>query len=99
MDDETRDGLLEKLSNLKRQHDQLRQALQADGANIEEVRKRLGNPYFYGGRPASDPESSAYYTGYASHEPAFGLLREYKTIADEVRDVQQTLRQAGIEPV
>jgi hypothetical protein len=99
MNDETRDGLLAKLSDLKRQQGQLKQALQAHGANIEEVRKSLGNPYFYGGRPTSDPESTAHYTGYASHEPAFRLLREYRTIANEVRDVQQTRRQTGNEPV
>jgi hypothetical protein len=98
MDDETRDGLLAKLSELKRQQGSLKQALQAHAANIEEVRKKLGNPYFYRSRPASDPESSAHYTGYASHEPAFRLLRECKTAANEVRDVQQTLRQGGIEP-
>jgi hypothetical protein len=97
MDDRVRDGLLADLADAKVREARVREQLQAHAANIDDVRAALGNPYFYSGRPASDPESEARFTGYASHEPAFTLLRELKELLRRIAMVRSQLRDGGIE--
>jgi hypothetical protein len=95
--DQTRDLLLAKLSEAKRQQADAAQALQAHGARIEDVRKELGNPYFYGGRAADDPESETRFTGYKSHEPGLRLIRTWQDACREVEAIKGQLRAAGVD--
>jgi len=97
MDDRARDDLLADLADAKVREARAREQLQAHAANIDEVRAALGNPYFYSGRPADDPESETYFTGYKSNDPALTLLREWKEALRRIRVVREQLQDAGIE--
>jgi hypothetical protein len=97
MDDRTRNDLLATLTEALKRETQARQRLQAHVANIEQVRAELGNPYFYAGRPADDPESKAQFTGYKSHEPAFALLQEWHNTSRQIAAIRKQLHDAGIE--
>jgi hypothetical protein len=99
MDDRLRDGLLADLAEATMREARAREQLRAHAANIDEVRETLGNPYFYSGRPAEDPESEARFTGFASHEPAFALLRELKEALRRIATVRRQLQDTGIESV
>jgi hypothetical protein len=93
MDEGTRNDLLVKLEELGQRKAASARQLRVHAANIEEVRKALGNPYFYGGRPDDDPESKARFTGYESHEPALRLLREWQEVSQQITTVRQQLRE------
>jgi hypothetical protein len=93
MDDTTRNDLRAKLGELEKRYTASVQQLHALGATMEEVRKELGNPYFYGGRPDDDPESKARFTGYASHEPGLRLWREWREVSRQIRTIRQQLRE------
>jgi hypothetical protein len=97
MDDQTRNGLLARLSEVKARESQLLIRLRAHTENIEEIRSALGNPYFYSGRPDGDPESKSRFTGYASHVPGLQLLREYQEVAKEIESIKSELRAAGLD--
>lgn len=97
MDDQTRDDLLAKLSDAKKRQTQAVQQLHAHAAKIEQVREDLGNPYFYSGRSADDPESEARFSGYKSHEPALRLYRDWQDVSREVVEIRKRLREAGVE--
>lgn len=75
-----------------------REQLRAHATSIDAVRAALGNPYFYSGRSADDPESESRFTGYASHEPAFRLLQELKETLRRIAAVRKQLQDAGVEP-
>lgn len=96
MDDQTRDELLAKLADGRARATQVRDQLKTYAATITDVRKALGNPYFYGGRSADDPESEAHYTGYKSFEPAFQLSHDLRAIRREVLGIRNRLRDAGV---
>jgi len=98
MDDRTRDELLGALVKARTREAYARERLQAHGANIEQVRADLGNPYFYTGRPAADPESAAHFTGYNSHQPAFALWHECQETSRQIAAIRKQLQDAGIEP-
>jgi hypothetical protein len=95
MDDHTRDHLLAKLSEAKTHEQRAREALHAHARDIDEVRKRLGNPYFYTARPAEDPESEAHFTGYKSAEPGLQLMHAWREAARELETIQRQVRDAG----
>jgi hypothetical protein len=97
MDDRTRTDLLAALADARKREVQARQRLQAHVANIEQVRAGLGNPYFYSGRSADDPESEAHFTGYKSHEPAFALWQEWQEISRQIAAIRKQLQDAGSE--
>ena len=97
MDDRTRNDLLAKLATAREREAVARQQLQTHASNIDQVRKELGNPYFYSGRSADDPESEAYFTGYKSHEPALTLLREWSGMVRQIAAIRKELHDAGIE--
>jgi len=97
MDDRARDDLLAKLVDASNREAQARQQLQTHAARIEEVRAALGNPYFYSGRSADDPESKARFSGYTSHEPALPLVREWQDLSRQVAAIRNQLREAGID--
>jgi hypothetical protein len=97
MDDQTRAALITRLSEAKGRESQLLLRARAHADNIEEIRKTLGNPFFYSGRPEGDSESKSQYTGYASHEPALQLLNEYQEVAKEVEAIQSQLRDAELD--
>jgi hypothetical protein len=95
MDDHTRNELLAKLAAAKTQEEHAREQLRAHVAAIDEVRKTLGNPYFFSPRPADDPESEAFYTGYKSADPALRLMMDWRDAAQELKTIQDQLRDAG----
>lgn len=97
MDEGTRSDLLVKLEELEKRKVVSVEQLRVHSANIEEVRKALGNPYFYGGRPDDDPESKARFTGWKSHEPALRLLRECQEVSQQITKIRQQLRETDIE--
>ena len=97
MDDQTRIALISRLSEAKDRKSQLLLRVRTHIDNIEEVRKTLGNPFFYDGRPEGDPESKSRYTGYTSHEPGLQLVRECQEVAKEIESIQVELRAAGLD--
>jgi hypothetical protein len=97
MDDLTRIALMTRLSEAKDRESQLLLRVRTHSDNIEEVRKTLGNPFFYDGRPEGDPESKSRYTGYTSHEPGLQLVRECQEVAKEIESIQVELRAAGLD--
>jgi hypothetical protein len=97
MDDRTRNDLLAKLVEARERAAMALQRLRLHDANIKEVRKALGNPYFYGGRPDDDPESEAHFTGSKSHEPALQLILDWNDASRQVAAIRNQLRDVGIE--
>jgi len=98
MDDQTRSALAARLAEAWQRESQLIVRVRAHAENIEEIRKTLGNPFFYGGRPEEDAESKSRYTGYASHEPGLQLMRECQEVAREIAAIQGQLAAAGRDP-
>jgi hypothetical protein len=97
MDNRTREDLLAKLAEARKQEAQSRERFHSQAASIEKVRETLGNPYFYSGRPADDPESESRYTGYKSHEPTLVLWREWQDLSQQVAAIRKELLDAGID--
>jgi uncharacterized membrane protein len=97
MDDRMRDALYARLADASDREVNARQELETHCSQIDQVREALGNPYFYSGRAAGDPESKARYTGYASHEPAFRLFEQLNEVRREVAAIRDALRQAEPE--
>lgn len=97
MDESTRNDLFVKLADARKRESVAQQQLREHAANIEPVRKELGNPYFYSGRSADDPESQAKFTGWNSHEPAFRLWQEWQEVSGEIKEIRHQLRKAGID--
>ena len=97
MDDDTRTDLIARLAGARKRQAEAAERLRTHGENIEQVRATLGNPYFYHGRPAADPESEAHYTGYKSHEPGLRLYRDLQDVSREVKAIRSQLRDAGFE--
>jgi hypothetical protein len=91
MDDNLRADLHAKLSDAMERRIRIEQELQEHGDRIQQVRERLGNPYFFHPRPADHPESRAKYTGYASHDPALRLIFDFKDVEQEIRDLLNRL--------
>ena len=98
MDDRTRDRLSAELAELKTREARARQQLQTHAANIDQVRRERGNPYFYSGRAADDPESEAHFTGWNSHEPAFQLWQQWREIAQQITAIRKQLRMPESSP-
>ena len=97
MDDETRKGLIARLSQAKERSAELLLDVQAHAAKIEEVRETLGNPFFYSGRPENDPQSESKFTGYKSHEPGLRLIQEWQDASKEIVAIKSQLREAGLD--
>jgi hypothetical protein len=97
MDDVIRDGMLAKFAEAKTREAEALQRLQTHGTNLKQVRAALGNPYFYSGRSADDPQSKTHFTGYKSHEPGLQLIREWQDVSQQVTAIRSQLRDAGIE--
>jgi hypothetical protein len=96
MDDQNRNDLLAQLVDARKRETHTRQQLRAHIADIEQVRKKLGNPYFYSARPAEDPESEAYFTGFKSAEPAFALWPEWQEVSRELAEIRKALQKSGL---
>jgi hypothetical protein len=84
MDDEVRTDLHAKLSDAFERQMRIDQQIQAHADNIREIRRNLGNPYFFHPRPPSDPESRTKFTGYASHAPGLQLMRARQEVQREI---------------
>jgi len=91
MVDNLRADLHAKLSIAMERRIRIEQELQEHGDHIQQVRERLGNPYFFHPRPADHPESRAKYTGYASHDPALRLIRDFKQVDQEIKGILNRL--------
>ena len=92
MADHGRGELAGRLLEAQQRQTALLLRMRDHAANIDQTRKALGNPFFYGGRPDADPESKSVYTGYASHEPAFQLWRESRELRELIADIRLQLR-------
>ena len=91
MNDNLRADLHAKLSTAMERRIRIEQELRTHGDRIQQTRERLGNPYFFDPRPADHPESRAKYTGYASHDPALQLIRDFKEVEQEIRKILNRL--------
>lgn len=90
--DETRyEALVVELAQAREREAAVRSRLQTFAANISTVRAELGNPFYYSGRPASDPESEAHFTGYASNEAIFALVRDLRAAVRRVAAIEERL--------
>jgi hypothetical protein len=98
MDESVRSELLGRLTVAKKRQAQATEALQAHADRVEQGRKALGNPYFYGERSPDDPESEAHFTGYESHEHAFSLWREWHDASREIAAIRKQLEATGGDP-
>lgn len=98
MDEQPRNALMTRLSEAKERESQLLLRVRTHGGNIEEIRKALGNPFFYSGRVEGDPESESRYTGYTSHDPGLQLVREAQELAREIESIRGELRAAALDP-
>jgi hypothetical protein len=96
MDDHTRDGLIARPSQLKDREADLLLKIKAHAANISETRQSLGNPFYFDGRPAGDPESNSWFTGYSSHEPGLALVREAQELSKQIDELRIQLRESGL---
>src|SRR5262245_35585174 len=83
------EGLRSRLSDLRAQKAALDFKAIELGASIQDVRARLGNPFFYSGgrhgRPENASKTVAKYTGYNSHEPGLALFMERLALAREMK--------------
>ncbi|HUR21674.1 MAG TPA: hypothetical protein VMZ90_12740 [Vicinamibacterales bacterium] len=95
MDDTTHNDLLAKLADAEKREAHALQQMQEHGAQIEQVRKEFGNPYFYSGRGADDPESKSHFTGYKSNEQAFRLWQQWRDSSRETEAIRGQLPVAG----
>jgi|KBSSwiStaDraftv2_1062776.scaffolds.fasta_scaffold3283271_1 hypothetical protein len=91
MDDRTRTELLSELHEAEDRATRAQQEIQTHVADIGRIRRDLGNPYFYSGRPATDAESQAHFTGHRSHEPAFVLWLEWREASRRAADIRRQL--------
>jgi hypothetical protein len=97
MDDQARTALMARLADAKAREAQLVIRVRAHADNLDELRKTLGNPYFYSPRPDADAESKSRYTGYTSNEPGLRLARECLELAKEMASIKGALRAAGLD--
>ena len=91
MDEQLRADLEAKLSDAMQRQIRIDEQIQSHVHNIEHIRKTLGNPYCFHNRPSDDPESKAYYTGYASHDPGIQLIRARQKVQREIADLLMRL--------
>ena len=84
MDDELRTDLHAKLSDAFERQMRIDEQIQAHADNIHEIRRTLGNPYFFHPRSPGDPESRTKFTGYASHDPGLQLMRARQDVQREI---------------
>jgi len=96
MDDQLRASLRAKLLDAMERRSRIEQQIQAHVDNIQDIRKALGNPYFFHPRPADDPESQARYTGYASHEPGLQLMHAREDVERQIADILNRLTGLGL---
>ena len=104
MDDEQRsariDQLLLRLAEVQAQKAALVSEAEDFAARIGEIRKSLGNPYFYSGghrdRPEHADESIAKFSGFKSHEPGLQLVRRLKAANRELSTLREQLRGSGL---
>jgi hypothetical protein len=97
MDDQARNALMTRLSEAKERESQLLLRGAHTRITLRKIRKTLGNPFFYSGRPDDDLESKSRYTGYTSHEPGLQLVRECQELAKEIESIRGELRAAGLD--
>ena len=66
-------------------------------ATFGDLRRRLGNPYFYSGKGGARHvgETVAQYSGYKSHEPGLALVQEAQALQREIATIRDRLRELG----
>jgi hypothetical protein len=94
------DRLLRSFSEATARKASLMSEMQEFAARIGEVRKSLGNPFFYSGanhgRPEKADKSIAKYSGYKSHEPALRLIQGLHDTNLELSTFREQLRELGV---
>jgi hypothetical protein len=94
MDDQTRHAALTvELAKARESVGAIGGRLRAFAANLSEIRAVLGNPFYYSGRPESDPHSEAHFTGYAGNDAALMLLRELRDARIRIAAIEEELSQ------
>jgi hypothetical protein len=96
MDDQLRASLQAQLLDAIERRSRIEQQIQAHVDKIQDIRKALGNPYFFHPRPADDPESQARYTGYASHEPGLQLMQAKQDVQEQIAELLNRLSGLGL---
>ena len=91
MDNQTRSRLLIQLSEAQQRRSATQRELESHAASLSEVRKKLGNPFFYASVPSDHPQSQSHFTGYGSHEPGLRLIRQWQDAAKEIETIQKQL--------
>jgi hypothetical protein len=88
--------LRSRLSDLREQKVELDTRAIEHRASIQDIRQRLGNPFFYSGARHGRPENARYtvakYSGYISHEPGLALLRDRIANLRETRLITEQLQ-------
>ena len=97
MNDQTRNELVAQLAEVKDRLSELQSTIKAHAANLPEIRKNLGNPFFYSGKPEGDPESRSRFTGYASHEPGLERIREAQELSKQIDKIEVQLRGSKLD--
>ena len=64
-------------------------------ANISDIRKAFGNPFFYS-HPEHEDESAAHYTGFSSHDVFMPTHMALKRVDRELSRIRERLRALGI---
>ena len=104
MTDEERAAKIERLqlkfSEATARRTALTSELQEVAAKIGEIRKALGNPFFYSGvkhgRPENADKSIVKYTGQKSHEAGLRLVGDLRGVDLELNALQQQLHDLGV---
>lgn len=65
-------------------------------ARLPEIRAAFGNPFAYS-RPEHADESTAHYTGAASHNLLLPTVLALKRVEDDIRQIKEGLRAFGPE--
>lgn len=88
-----------KLSDALQRRAVIQAELDYHGAHIADVRKVLGNPFFYeSDRPEHADQSEDQFTGTRSHEPGLGLLTELQAVKAEIDALLADLHALRLEP-
>jgi hypothetical protein len=98
MDDDERTAAIEALrvrwSELETRRTALIAETRAFEANLAEVRRKFGNPYYYS-HPDSPADSLASYTGFEAHEPGLRLALGIVEVNRDLKVVKEQLRILG----
>jgi hypothetical protein len=92
--------LMRRFSELTAQLAVLASEAKAFAANISEIRKEHGNPFFYSGvrhgRPENADKTIRKFSGYKAHEPGLSVTLKLLDISRQLAMLRDELREMGI---